>query len=214
MFDAIQAWDLSVLWWMKGFKDPFFVWAAWAAATLAWKGWLWCIAIVVAWVRGNRLFSIQMSLAMILCIVGGLSLKGVIQRPRPDLYASIQHNIPMPELLTTAHSFPSGHTLLAAAFAYVVFCFYKDYRAWLAMLFVGAVGASRVYQGLHWPTDIFGSVAMGFAAGALAGWLCQIPLLKRLASDGFRGLLPSKSVRPQATRTADDREYAATAPRK
>jgi len=180
VFEAIQSWDLSVLSWMRSFKDPALVWLAWASATIAWKGWLWWATILGSWFRGQRHFAVQLALAMLVCTVAGLSLKGIFLRPRPDLYASIQLNIPMQELLTTAHSFPSGHTLLAAAFAFVVVAFYKDFRAWLAFGLVIAVGLARVYQGLHWPSDIIGSVFMGWAAAIIAGYLCRIPVIRRI----------------------------------
>lgn len=187
MFDAIQAWDLAVLSWMRAFKDPVLVWAAWAASTVAWKGWLWWATIIGSWFRGNRLFAVQLAISMLVCVVAGLSMKGVFQRPRPDLYASIQLNIPMQELMSTQHSFPSGHTLLAAAFAFVVICFYRDFRAWLAVAFVVAVGLARVYQGMHWPSDIIGSIIMGCAAGAIAGGVCKLPLIKKLTAKKERG---------------------------
>lgn len=179
MFDAIQSWDLSVLSSMRDIKDPMLVWAAWAASSIAWKGWLWWVTIAGAWVRGERKFSAQLALSMLVCVVAGLSLKGVFQRPRPDLYASIQLNIPMPELMSTQHSFPSGHTLLAAAFAFVVVSYYRDFRAWLAIGLVVAIGLARVYQGMHWPSDIIGSIVLGVIAGAIAGQIIKAPIIRR-----------------------------------
>jgi undecaprenyl-diphosphatase len=183
VFDAIQQWDLLTLSYIRTFKDPAVVWFAWAASTVAWKGWLWWLTIAGAWLRGRRHFAVQLALALLVCIVCGLSLKGLIARPRPDLYASIQLNIPMQELLSTQHSFPSGHTLLAGAFAFVVICFFRDWRAWLAVAFVVAVSWARVYQGMHWPSDCIGSVLMGVVAGLIAAQLCKLPIISRFAED-------------------------------
>lgn len=202
MFESIQAWDLMVLSYMRSFKDPALLWLAWAASTIAWKGWLAWGTIAVAWLWGKRHFAIQLSLALLVCIVAGLSMKGVIARPRPDLYASQQLNIPMAELLTTQHSFPSGHTLLAAAFAFVVIRHFRDWRAWAAVMLVAAVGAARVYQGMHWPTDIIGSIILGCAAGAVAAPMCKLPIIRLLAQDKVKAApkaveerIPAGSIR-------------------
>jgi membrane-associated phospholipid phosphatase len=170
---------------MRNFKDPTLVWAAWAVSWVAWKGWLAWLTIAGAWLRGRRHFAVQLGLAMLVCTIGGLSLKGIIARPRPDLYASQQLNIPMAELLTTQHSFPSGHTLLASAFAFVVFSHCRDWRGWLAMTFAVAVAFARVYEGMHWPSDDIGSMLMGFAAGAIAGQLCKLSFIRQFATDTF-----------------------------
>lgn len=183
MFESIQAWDLAVLSAMRNFKDPALAWAAMVVSQIAWKGWLAWLTVAGAWVRGRRHFAVHMALAMLVCVIGGLSLKGIIARPRPDLYASQQLNIPMPELLTTQHSFPSGHTLLAAAFAYVVIRHCRDWRAWAAGAFALAVACARVYEGMHWPSDDIGSILMGVAAGAIAGALCKLSVIRRFATD-------------------------------
>jgi membrane-associated phospholipid phosphatase len=45
------------------------------------------------------------------------------------------------------------------------------------------VGLARVYQGMHWPSDIIGSIVMGIAAGAIAGGLCKLPIIRQFAQD-------------------------------
>ena len=192
MFESIQAWDLSILSAMRNFKDPALVWAAMIVSQIAWKGWLAWISVAAGWVKGRRHFAVQMALAMVICVIGGLSLKGLIARPRPDLYASQQLNIPMPELLTTQHSFPSGHTLLAAAFAFVVIRHFRDWRGWAAAAFAVAVAVARVYEGMHWPSDDIGSIFMGIAAGAIAGPLCNLPFIRQFAIDKVKA--PAKAA--------------------
>ncbi len=107
-------------------------------------------------------------------------LKGIILRPRPDLWAAQQLHLPMPELFSTQHSFPSGHVLPCAGIALLLTVRYRDWRAVLAWLLVLAVGLARVYQALHWPSDVVGSVVLGVVAGWIALRICTLPPVSRL----------------------------------
>lgn len=166
VFESIQSLDFSILWSMHAVHSPWLTGLADVISKIAWKGWLWWVIIIGCWLRGRKDVSAHLFSALVLCTIVGLPLKSIIARPRPDLYAAQQLNIPMPELLSTEHSFPSGHTLLAAAFAFVLVRYWKDYRAWLAFAFVGMVALARVYLAAHWPSDVIASAGLG----ALAAW--------------------------------------------
>ena len=95
--------------------------------------------------------------------------KFLISRPRPDL---VSH-----EAEIYSASFPSGHTLMATV-AYVTFAMLiaadfsdrrmRDYLLVVAWIVAGAVGASRIYLGVHWPSDVLA----GWAVGAL--WMIAL----------------------------------------
>src|SRR5258708_130988 len=61
------------------------------------------------------------------------------------------------------NGFPSDHTLLAAALAVALFPFSKKAAA-AAMAVALAVGAARVYVGVHHWIDIFGSIGIAIVA--------------------------------------------------
>jgi undecaprenyl-diphosphatase len=93
-------------------------------------------------------------------------LKNVFRRQRP---VEMARRIKLPK----SHSFPSGHSLLSAATYPIVAHHLVMNRSVAAQAFVHSlagviilsVGFSRVYFGVHFPSDVLG----GFAAGL--GWL-------------------------------------------
>ena len=105
-------------------------------------------------------------------VVAGVLLSNVLklafERPRPDIVPHAVH------VFTT--SFPSGHatfsaityltlgTLLASFHASLRF---KVYFLSLAVLLTLAVGVSRIYLGVHYPTDVLAGWCVGAAWAAL-----------------------------------------------
>ena len=89
-----------------------------------------------------------------------MATKQFFQRDRPTLWESIA-----PE---HTFSFPSGHAMGSATLAMVVvlLCWHTRWR-WLAVALAGSfallVGISRIYLGVHYPSDILGGWAAGIA---------------------------------------------------
>lgn len=99
------------------------------------------------------------------------TLKQYYARPRPDLVAHL-------DVVHTA-SFPSGHALVTTVayltLAAIVIGFLDSKRArtyvlTMAVLISALVGLSRVYLGVHWPSDVAAGWALG-AAWASLSWL-------------------------------------------
>ena len=109
----------------------------------------------------------------------GLGLKEVFDRPRPDL-------VPHGTAVFTA-SFPSAHATMAAATWLTLGALLarvqsqprvRAYVLGLAMVVTLAVGISRVYLGVHWPSDVLAGWALG-AAWAVGVWLVARRLIRR-----------------------------------
>lgn len=62
------------------------------------------------------------------------------------------------------YSFPSGHTLHAVAFSLVAVAHYPV-LAWPLLPLCGAIAASRVVLGLHYPSDVGAGFLLGLAIG-------------------------------------------------
>jgi undecaprenyl-diphosphatase len=74
------------------------------------------------------------------------------------------------------YSFPSGHTLHAVSFSWLIASYYPEWAA-IAIGFTFLVALSRVVLGLHYPTDVAAGALLGggLALASLAAWP-RIPL--------------------------------------
>ena len=125
----------------------------------------------------------RMAVVLLVATLGALGvstlLKNTIDRDRPDL-------VPHHTRVYTA-SFPSGHSMLAASTFLTMGALLarvqrrKRMKAYILLVAITAtllVGLSRVYLGVHWPTDVLAGWTAG-AAWALLCWLLARWLQKR-----------------------------------
>lgn len=119
-----------------------------------------------------------LALVLIVATLGALGastvLKKSFDRDRPDL-------VPHGSIVYTS-SFPSGHSMLSASTYLTLGALLaraqrrRRIKAYILLVAIGAtllVGISRVYLGVHWPTDVLA----GWTAGA--GWALMCWLLAR-----------------------------------
>ncbi|MDP4098081.1 phosphatase PAP2 family protein [Paenibacillus sp. P96] len=120
------------------------------------------------WIRRrNKFIAVSILVSFAAMWLLNLAVKALLQRDRP----SLQH-------LTEAagYSFPSGHAMIAMGFYGLLFAIWTIHnrirgRSVVFPLLTGAllillIGLSRIYLGVHYPSDVAG----GYIAGAL--WLC------------------------------------------
>ncbi|MGB9592762.1 MAG: phosphatase PAP2 family protein [Anaerolineae bacterium] len=122
------------------------------------------------WRRRHKLAALTMVLSVVGAAAMNAGLKLLFARPRPIVFPPITSE--------TSYSFPSGHTLTSAAFygLLAVFLWRWGRRGWalFSALWVLLVGFSRIYLGVHYPSDVLASLALGslwlFAMASAYDW--------------------------------------------
>lgn len=112
--------------------------------------------------------------------VGGAALinvllKLIFERARPDLWEQF--------IVETSYSFPSGHAMISSVLAFAAIAVFWKTKWRLvviiaAIVFTILIGFSRLYLGVHYPTDVIAGwfVSAAWALGVVAvvnGWVYQ-----------------------------------------
>lgn len=160
--------DLAVRTWVVLHRLPVLTGVMWGLSSIGRGGivWLLIAAVLMAMKRlGPREWA-QLALALVVTsAVNDAVLQPVVGRERPfvrSLDVAVIGNRP------TSGSFPSGHSANAFAGALVLSRFATaPALAW--WILAGAIAYSRLYLGVHYPSDV--------AAGALVGIACAVATL-------------------------------------
>lgn len=130
------------------------------------------ILCIILFMKKHKKESLLLAVALLMGIVLDNAFKLAIHRTRPLI---------SPLVIENSYSFPSGHAMNAFVFysllAYFSFHFFHSQKLTLLVsIFSGAiillVGFSRIYLGVHFPTDVIAGYIAGF------WWLVTILLLE------------------------------------
>lgn len=167
--------DAAILTWIHGLSHP-------ALDVAARVGWLlgvfrFCAPLVlalIAWhlARGQRREAVAwLGVGLAVALLPEL-LKAVFARPRPTLWPWL---IP-----TSGYAFPSGHAVAGMAlYPLLGWLLLRGRRLGRAGALAGAaigvfIGLSRLYAGVHWPSDVLAGWALGAGLSLGAGrWLAR-----------------------------------------
>lgn len=167
-----MSWERHLEHWIVGQRVS---WLDWLFIDLSWIGslgaiWLAIAALLMVLWRRPSIFVtvlVAVSVSDLLAEAGKL----LVQRHRP-----FETQIGPP---SNAHSFPSGHTATSFAAATVLSAAAPRWRVPFFLL-ATLIGFSRIYNGMHYPTDVL--------AGAVIGVLTALLLLEAIR----RRLLPTR----------------------
>lgn len=137
-------------------------------------GFIWILLCLILlcfkktrWAGAAGLLGLVFSLA-----VNNVCLKRLFARTRP--YEVVDGLV----LLTkkaTDFSFPSGHAGSSFAAAVAVFCTMKGTRGrWAVLAFAFLMAFTRLYVGIHYPSDVICGALTGALCGASAAWIIRM----------------------------------------
>jgi undecaprenyl-diphosphatase len=185
--EAIVRWDITAAEWIHGHVTPFGLRVFHVITQLGSPVAIGLLVVVLAawsWRRRERLLAVG-----VVAICAGealldLILKHAIHRGRPVFGVGFLHD-------QQSFSFPSGHAfgsiVAYGLLAYIILDFYHPARRTRQLIYaltavlVASIGVSRIYLGVHYPSDVIG----GFAAGV--AWLSICLTGIRLARSRARG---------------------------
>ena len=178
---STQAFDVAVLRFMERHQTPFLDNAA-IEVTFLGTG---VIVIMIVAVSGMFLWLTKhkhSALLLMVATAGGILLNGLLKagfdRPRPQVFEWGQH--------TVSSSFPSGHSMSAATvYMTVAYLAARLQRRRIsraltllaATVVIVLIAASRLYLGVHYPTDVLAGIVIGIAWAALCMAMLETTLL-------------------------------------
>jgi undecaprenyl-diphosphatase len=163
-----QAADEAVLRWVHARSTPFLNEVAVEITALGGSATVVMVVLVASvflWVAEHRWSVLLLWVAMLGETVLSIALKAAFARPRPDVFPWQVENVKLA-------SFPSGHAMTAAVVyltvAYLVMRLearraLRTVTLTAAVLLVVVIGLSRIYLGVHYPSDVVAGWVAGFA---------------------------------------------------
>jgi membrane-associated phospholipid phosphatase len=159
----LQSLDLALFHFINGaISNPFF---DWLMPVLSGRGVPWLIAVVIAvpWIlffANTRLKICALLMVLVVALGDPLvigTIRNLVARPRPCLV--------LPDVnallgCTTSGSLPSAHAANWFALAMVAFLFHRR-SAWFMFPLAASVAFSRVYCGVHYPSDVCAGAILG-----------------------------------------------------
>ena len=129
-------------------------------------GWLWLIVSAWIFVVGPLRVLFSLLLAMGLQIVAYFAIKQTFSRQRPFAIFKEVSCIVHP---LDRYSFPSGHAAAAFVLLGTVGVFYSHMFLPFLLLAI-LIAFSRIYVGVHYPSDVLAGALLGILCAATARW--------------------------------------------
>lgn len=174
MFDALLQLDGNILLWIQEYVRNTSLSVLAAPYTMLGNAGLMWIALSLAMLcfRKTRKAGALALCAMALgLVVTNLTIKPLVSRPRPWLMVEgLGHIVEEKD----PNSFPSGHTCaaFAAAMAWLRTLPGRGERILVVALAV-LMGLSRLYVGVHFPSDVLAGAAIGSLCGLAGAWVVR-----------------------------------------
>lgn len=163
--------DRDILFFIQRHRPSFlrrmFLYLTYSGMGQSW--WAVALILVILNLLGIRFISQQASffkafLAPLLAWILSSALKRVFSRLRPsaadESFITLVKN-------PTCGSFPSGHTASSFSFFFALLLIHHPAAPWVGV-WAGLVSYSRLYLGVHYPSDVMGGIVIGFLSALIA----------------------------------------------
>lgn len=110
---------------------------------------------------------VKCTISLILSTIIAQIFKKGVSRIRPFLTIS---NLNIKKIGIDEYSFPSGHTTAAFTVSIMISLFYPTVT-FVLMLLACVIGISRIYLGVHYPSDVFAGAILGTISSFLVFYL-------------------------------------------
>jgi undecaprenyl-diphosphatase len=169
--------DHAILEWMAAHRSGALDQVMWWLTVIGRGGGVWLVIAALRSRFGRReaMAAWQVVAAVLLAwlITDGI-VKPLVHRPRPEPIATLSVAVERP---STA-SFPSGHAAISVAAAWMLTAAWPSGAvAWWAL--AALISLSRVYLGVHYPSDVLG----GILVGVFVGWFARGGTVWRFGAD-------------------------------
>ncbi|MBO4320069.1 MAG: phosphatase PAP2 family protein [Treponema sp.] len=137
---------------------------------LADHGWFWItLSLVLLIFKKTRKVGFMCCFAIgCMYLINNVCIKNIVDRARP--YDVIEGLIPLGNLPDDS-SFPSGHTAISFAVSVVLLFSTKKRFGIPAVILAFLIAISRMYVGVHYPTDVLGGFVIGTLCACISLWL-------------------------------------------
>lgn len=177
--DFLLELDGNILLWIQEYlRSDLWSWFWINITKLGNSGFIWLTtAILMLFFKKTRKVGIVALCSIALCfLITNIGLKNLVARPRP--YTQL------PELMILTHpessfSFPSGHTANSFAIALIYFRMLPKKYGIAAVILAALIGFSRLYIGVHYPTDVIGGFLVALFASSIVYFIYQKIFLKK-----------------------------------
>lgn len=171
LMETLLALDGAILLWIQEVVRQDWMTPFWKVITfLGDGGWFWiALSIALLIPKKTRYIGIGALLSLAIgALITNVTLKPLIARTRP--YEVVEGLTRLIEKQSD-RSFPSGHTCASFAVALVYYRYMPPKYGVSLVLLAACVAFSRLYLGVHYPTDIIGGILAGALASFVACWL-------------------------------------------
>lgn len=166
----IQNMDISIVLWIQNTLRSDSITTFWSLITCLGNGgafWIFSAVFFLCF-KKTRLVGITALVSLMICnLATNLILKELFARPRPFQYTDAV--IPLIKN-PGGYSFPSGHTSSSFACALIYYRMLPKKCGIPSILLASMIAFSRIYLGVHYPTDILGGILVACIV-SWAAWL-------------------------------------------